>query len=94
MAVKIVLKLYITGQTNNSQEAIENLRKILEEKTGSLYTLEVIDVLVHPEMAKEDKILATPTLLKILPPPIRKIIGDLSNKEKVLWSLDLPSKGR
>lgn len=89
MAHKYVLKLYVTGKTANSQRAIRNLKDVLENESKDLYTLKVIDVLKNPELAEEDKILATPTLTKILPPPVRKIIGDLSDKEKVLLGLDL-----
>lgn len=89
MAAKCVLKLYITGQTANSQKAIENLKTVLEGELKGAYTLKVIDVLKHPQLAEEDKILATPTLTKVLPPPVKKIIGDLSSTEKVLLGLDL-----
>lgn len=89
MAAKCVLKLYVTGQTPNSQKAIENLKKVLAMELKGAYTLEVIDVLKHPQLAEEDKILATPTLTKVLPPPVRKIIGDLSDIDKVLLGLDL-----
>lgn len=83
------LKLYITGRTPKAERAISNLRKIIEEKLESQYELEVIDVLETPQLAEEDKILATPTLLKQLPAPIRRIIGDMSESEKVLLGLDL-----
>ena len=89
MAAKYVLKLYVTGQTANSQKAIENLKSVLKAELNGLYSLEVVDVLKHPQLAEEDKILATPTLAKVLPPPVRKIIGDLSDVEKVLLGLDL-----
>jgi len=89
MAAKCILKLYVTGRTDNSQRAIKNLENILENDLKNLYTLKVIDVLENPELAEEDKILATPTLARVLPPPVRKIIGDLSSKEKVLLGLDL-----
>ena len=92
MAAKCILKLYVTGKTDNSEKAISNLKAILETELKGLYTLEVIDVLEHPQLAEEDKILATPTLTKVLPPPVRKIIGDLSDKEKVLLGLDLTVK--
>lgn len=89
MPVKYVLKLYVTGLTPRSQDAVKNLKKILNEDYKGVYSLRVIDVLKHPNLAEDDKILATPTLIKILPPPVRRIIGDLSNKEKVLLGLDL-----
>lgn len=84
-----VLKLYVAGNTPNSVRAIRTLHDILDKEFLGVYTLKVIDVLQNPQLAEEDKILATPTLAKILPPPVRKIIGDLSNREKVLIGLDL-----
>ena len=92
MATKYVLKLYITGQTANSTRAIENLKDILKNGLRDLYKLKVIDVLKNPQLAEEDKILATPALVKVLPAPVRKIIGDLSDKEKVLLGLDLTTE--
>ena len=87
--IKFKLKLFITGHTPQSQRAIENLRSICEEQYSGQYELSVIDVLEHPQLAEDEKILATPTVIKELPPPFRRIIGDLSNKEKVLLGLDL-----
>lgn len=84
-----VLKLYVAGNTPNSIRALKTLNAILEEEFKGVYALKVIDVLKNPQLAEEDKILATPTLAKILPPPVRKIIGDLSDREKVLIGLDL-----
>jgi circadian clock protein KaiB len=72
--------------------AIANLRRICDEDLGGNYTLEIIDVLEHPELAESERILATPTLIKQLPPPLRRVIGDLSNKEKVLLGLDVWSQ--
>jgi len=89
MAAKYVLKLYVTGQTANSAKAIENLKDVLKNGLSDLYKLKVIDVVKSPQLAEEDKILATPALVRVLPPPVRKIIGDLSDKEKVLLGLDL-----
>jgi len=89
MASKCILKLYVTGQTPNSQKAIETLEKVLKMELKGTYTLQVIDVLKNPQLAEEDKILATPTLTKVLPPPVRKIIGNLSDIDKVLLGLDL-----
>lgn len=83
------LRLYITGQTTRSVRAIENLRRIIEQESEDKYELIVIDVLERPQLAEDEKILATPTLIKDLPLPIRRIIGDLSNVEKVLLGLDL-----
>jgi circadian clock protein KaiB len=84
-----ILKLYVTGATPRAQTAIANLRRICEQELGGRYELEIIDVLEHPQLAEDDKILATPTLIKQLPPPLRKVIGDLSDKEKVLLGLEL-----
>ena len=86
---RFILKLYITGQMAKSQRAIANLRRIAEEELGGQYELAIIDVLEQPGLAEDDKILATPTLIKLLPPPMRRIIGDLTNTEKVLRGLDL-----
>lgn len=84
-----VLKLYVAGNTPSSIRALKILNDILEKDFQGIYALKVIDVLKNPQLAEEDKILATPTLSKILPPPVRKIIGDLSDREKVLIGLDL-----
>jgi len=88
---KILLKLYVTGVTGSSEQAIANLRRICEEEMPDEYQLDVIDVLERPQLAEDDKILATPTLIKQLPPPLRRIIGDLSATQKVLLGLDLQS---
>ncbi len=84
-----ILKLYVAGNTPNSMRALKTLREILDREFKGVYALKVIDVLKSPQLAEEDKILATPTLAKILPPPVRRIIGDLSDREKVLIGLDL-----
>ena len=84
-----ILKLYVAGNTPNSMRALNTLKEILENEFKGVYALKVIDVLKQPQLAEEDKILATPTLAKILPPPVRRIIGDLSDREKVLIGLDL-----
>lgn len=86
---KFVLKLYITGQTPRSEAAIANLRKICETELNGVYEMVIIDILERPQLAEDEKILATPTLIKELPPPLRRIIGDLSDTEKVLLGLDL-----
>lgn len=83
------LRLFITGRTPQSQRAINNLRAICESEIRGDYEVEVIDVLENPALAERDKILATPTLVKRLPEPIRKIIGDLSDREKVLLGLNV-----
>ena len=86
---KFSLKLYITGYTHRSKDAITNLRQVCNEKLGDRYELDIINVLEHPQLAEDEKILATPALIKVLPSPIRRIIGDLSDAEKVLLGLDL-----
>lgn len=93
MSDKFVLKLYITGKTPKSEQSIANLRYICDRELANKYELIIIDVLEHPQLAEDEKILATPTLIKELPPPIRRIIGDLSDTQKVLLGLDLKSLG-
>ncbi len=83
------LRLYVAGQTPRSMAAFTNLKKICEERLKGQYRIEVIDLLVNPALAEGDQILAIPTLVRELPPPIKKIIGDLSNKERVLVGLNL-----
>jgi len=84
-----LLKLYVTGQTPRSRRAIDNLRRICEDELSGQYEMHVIDVLERPQLAEDEKILATPTVVKELPIPIRRIIGDLSDADKVLLGLDL-----
>lgn len=86
---KYLLRLYVTGTTNRSVLAITNLKKICEEYLGGRYELEIIDLYQMPGLAKDEQIVAAPTLIKKLPLPFRSIIGDMSNKEKVLVGLDL-----
>lgn len=86
---KYLLKLYITGLTPRTESVVNILRKICEEELQGQYRLSVIDVLQQPQLAEDEKILATPTLIKELPEPLRRLIGDLSDKEKVLLGLDL-----
>ena len=83
------LRLYVAGQTPKSVKAFANLKKICEEHLKGRYTIEVIDLVKNPKLAGGDQILAIPTLVRKLPQPIKKIIGDLSNKERVLVGLDL-----
>jgi circadian clock protein KaiB len=83
------LRLYVAGQTSRSIAAFANLKKICEEHLSGKYSIEVIDLLMNPQLAKGDQILAVPTLVRNLPVPVRKIIGDLSNTERVLVGLDL-----
>lgn len=89
MTDKFILKLYVTGQTPPSERAIANLRHICEHELTGAYELRIIDILEHPQLAEDEKILATPTLIRQLPLPLRRIIGDLSDTEKVLVGLDL-----
>lgn len=86
---KWALRLYVAGQTANSMLAFSNLKRICEEYLAGEYDIEVVDLLVNPQLAKGDQILAVPTLVRRLPEPVRKIIGDLSNTERVLVGLDL-----
>ena len=83
------LRLYVAGQTPRSLEAFSNLKRICEEHLKGRYTIEVIDLLENPKLAKGDQILAVPTLVRKLPEPVRKIIGTLSDTERVLVGLDL-----
>jgi circadian clock protein KaiB len=83
------LRLFITGTTARSTRAIENMRRICEENLQGRYDLEVVDVYQNPEATRELQVVATPTLVKILPEPLRRIIGDLSDEERVLAGLDL-----
>jgi len=83
------LRLYIAGQTPKSITALTNLKKICEQHLANQYSIEIIDLVRHPELARKDQILAIPTLVRRLPPPLKKIIGDLSNSEKVLLGLDM-----
>ncbi len=89
---RYVLRLYVTGLTPKSTNAIQNIKKICEENLKGRYELEVIDVYQQPEFAKKEQIIAAPTLIKKLPLPLRRIIGDMSDKEKVLIGLDLRRK--
>lgn len=86
---KYLIKLYVTGRTPRAQQAIRNLQQICEKELGGRYELVVIDVLDRPQLAEDEKILATPTVVKELPVPMRRIIGDLSDTERVLLGLDL-----
>lgn len=86
---KSLIKLYVTGRTPRSQQAIRNLERICQEELEGRYELIVIDVLERPQLAEDEKILATPTVVKELPIPMRRIIGDLSDTERVLLGLDL-----
>ncbi len=89
---KYVLRLYVAGTTPNSQRAIENVRKICEEHLNGRYELEIIDIYQQPIFAKEGQIVAAPTLVKELPLPLRKFIGNMSETDKMLVGLDLRVK--
>ncbi len=84
-----LLQLYVAGTTPNSQRAIANIKKICEEHLQGCYTLEVIDIYQQPQLAEGEQIIAVPTLIKKLPLPLRRIIGDLSDTERVLVGLNL-----
>ena len=83
------LRLYVAGMTPTAKRAIANIKAICDEHLAGQYSLEVVDLMENPTLAEGDQILAVPTLVRELPPPLRKIIGDLSNTEKVLVGLDL-----
>ena len=89
---KYVLRLYVSGMTPNSRRAIENTKKICDENLQGRYDLEIIDIYQQPIFAKEGQIVAAPTLIKELPPPLRKFIGDMSQTERILAGLDLREK--
>ncbi|WP_347815427.1 circadian clock protein KaiB [Hahella sp. CR1] len=90
---RYTLKLYVTGCTPRTERAVSNLRRLCEEELRGQYVMEVIDILERPQLAEDEKIFATPTLIKHLPPPLRRIIGDLSDTEKVLLGLDIQATG-
>jgi circadian clock protein KaiB len=84
---KHILKLYVAGLSSRTESAIQNLRYIYENKLRTAYDLEIIDILEHPQLAEDEHILATPTLIRLNPAPTRRIIGDLSNIPKVMQGL-------
>jgi circadian clock protein KaiB len=88
------LRLYVAGETTRSTAALENLRKVCEEHLEGRYSIEVVDLLRHPQLARGDQIVAVPTLVRKLPPPMKKIIGDLSRSERLLVGLDLRPRER
>ena len=88
------LRLYVAGQTPNCLKAFVNLKRICEENLAGRYVIEVIDLLQNPRLAAGDEIIAIPTLVRKLPTPVRKILGDLSNSERVLVGLQLRPQGR
>ncbi|UUX93278.1 circadian clock KaiB family protein [Methanoplanus endosymbiosus] len=87
-----ILTLYITGQTPGSQRAIRNIKKICDEELQGRYELEIIDIYQQPELAKNAELVAAPTLVKTLPAPIRRLVGDMSDRERVLAGLGLKKK--
>jgi circadian clock protein KaiB len=87
-----VLKLYVAGQTPSSLMAMANLQKICDDYLSGRYTVELIDLLVSPQLAEGDEIFAVPTLIRQLPPPLKRVIGDLSNTEKVLVGLQITKR--
>ena len=88
------LRLYVAGKTPKSMSAIENLKAICDEHLDGKYQIEIVDLLMHPQLAKGDQIIAIPTLVRKLPVPIRKVIGDLSNVERALVGLQLRPRSR
>jgi circadian clock protein KaiB len=88
---KYILTLYVTGTSPRTKIAIDNLNRICKGELDGRYELEIVDVLENPQRAEDEKILATPTLIKNLPPPLRRVIGDLSDKDKVLLGLEVRS---
>jgi len=86
---KYVLRLYVSGSTTKSARAVENIKRICEQHLKNRYDLEVIDIYQQPNLARDEQIVAVPTLIKRLPVPLRRLVGDLSNLEKVLVGLDL-----
>jgi circadian clock protein KaiB len=88
-----ILRLYVAGQTAKTITALKNLKSICEEQLKGQYRIELIDLLKNPQLARDNQILAVPTLVRKLPRPVRNIIGDLSNTERVLVGLDLKAKG-
>ena len=87
--IKYVLRLYVSGSTGKSRQAVENIKRVCEEYLKNHYNLQVIDVYQQPQLARGEQIVAVPTLIKRLPLPLRRLIGDMSNHEKVLLGLDL-----
>jgi circadian clock protein KaiB len=89
---EFILRLYVAGMTPRSRRAIANIKEICEERLKGRYHLQVIDLYQHPELAREEQIVALPTLVRKLPEPLRRMVGDLSNLDKVLVGLELQPK--
>lgn len=87
-----ILRLYITGTTPQSQRALANIKRICEEHLNGNYELQVIDIYQTPQLARDEQIIAAPTLIKVLPHPLKRLIGDLSNEKRVLLGLDVRPK--
>jgi circadian clock protein KaiB len=92
VAARYVLSLFVTGSTPKSLRAIQNIQTLCEERLPGCYELKVVDIYQHPEQVKPEQIVVTPTLIKELPLPLRKLIGDLSNKDRLLLGLDIVPK--
>ena len=92
IAGRYILSLFVTGSTPKSLRAIRNIRALCEDRLNDRYELRVIDIYQHPEQVKPEQIVVTPTLIKKLPLPLRKLIGDLSNKDRLLLGLDIVPK--
>jgi circadian clock protein KaiB len=89
-----LLRLYVAGQTPKSVSAFANLKRFCEQHLGDQYRIEIVDLIENPQLARPDEIVAVPTLVRRLPPPVKKIIGDLSNSERVLIGLDIRQEPR
>jgi circadian clock protein KaiB len=91
-ASRHLLRLYVTGTTAGSIRAIQHVRRVCDEHLAGRYDLEVIDIYQLPALAKNDQIIATPTLVKVMPAPLRRLIGDLSNLDRVLFGMDIQER--
>lgn len=85
-----LLKLFVTGRSTRSEQAIANLRRLCEQEVPGRYELLIIDILERPHLAEEERIMATPTLIRVMPQPVRRVVGDLSNESQVRAGLDIP----
>ena len=94
MDKKYLLKLYIMGSTPQSEKAVKNIEAICKKELAGEYHLQIINIVEKPQLAEDDRIIAVPTLVKALPEPLRRVIGDLSNTEKVLLGLDLVAQDK
>ncbi|MCF8228575.1 MAG: circadian clock KaiB family protein [Bacteroidales bacterium] len=86
---KYTFKLFLTGKSARSEGAVKTIKQILKDESGLEFKLDIIDVLESPDIAEQNKVLATPTLIKLLPPPVKRLVGDLNDKEKVKQYLDI-----